>query len=120
MSNSIKNPTTNPAWDDLATIDASELGKLIGRSTKSIKVDVSRRPDTLPPTFRIPGTRKIVWRVVDVRAWMQAIAELETERRRVAAEVMKKTGGGTAIHNPFHLGRKDIGLKATEHLASKS
>lgn len=105
--------------DDMATIDASELGKLIGRSTKTIKIDVSRRPETLPPRFIVPGTRKVMWRVVDVREWMQAIADAEHDRRAAAAEAARRTNTKVVAPKPFHLGKKAIGKAATQRLKEK-
>jgi len=106
--------TTQTFLDDQQTIDASYLGKLIGRSTKSIRVDVTRRPDTLPPRFIIPGTRKVLWRVKDVRDWMDGIAELEIERR-----IAIRRAGGTVV-KPFHLGDKKIALAAGARKAAQS
>lgn len=101
--------------DDLQTLGPSELGKLIGRATKSIKLDATRRPETLPPRFVVPGTRKLLWRVVDVRAWMEALAELEVQRRIRAREFARRNGvKGHIATTGFHLGRKDIGRIATE------
>lgn len=104
--------TTQNTLDDQQTIDASYLGKLIGRSTKSIRVDVTRRPDTLPPRFIIPGTRKVLWRVKDVRDWMDGIAELEIERRMA----VRKAGITTV--KTFHLGSKKVALAAAARKAA--
>jgi predicted DNA-binding transcriptional regulator AlpA len=104
-------PATPAYLDDLATLDCSQLGKLIGRSTKSIRIDMQRRPNTLPMPFKIPGTRKHLWRVIDVRAWMQALADYEAERRAAV-----RAAGGDSVLRPFHLGRKDLGAIATAAL----
>ena len=102
--------TPSPIADDdeLRLLDASDLGKLLGRGTKSIKVDVSRRPHTLPPVFKVPGTRLLKWRRADVRAWLEAIADLERQKRIA----------GHAITS-FHLGKKSIGAAATAHLNAR-
>jgi hypothetical protein len=76
--------------EDLQLLDCSELGKLIGRSTKTIREDSRRRPETLPPRFVVPGSNRLMWRVVDVRAWMQVLAEQERERQD--QEASKKHG----------------------------
>lgn len=80
------------ATDDLQTVNASELGKLIGRSTLTVRADVHRRPDSLPPRIITPGSNRLLWRVVDVRQWMQSLADLESERQRAAAEAAKRAG----------------------------
>lgn len=98
--------------EDLETIDASYLGKLIGRSTKSIMVDVSQRPETLPPRLVIPGSRKVLWRVVDVREWMQALADMEKERREAA----RAASGDPFFVHTFHLGVDRRGAAATKRM----
>lgn len=83
-----------PQLDDLHTIDATYLGKLIGRSTRSIKNDVARKPESLPPRFEIPGqTRnRFIWRVADVRAWMEGLAQVQAEERLRQREFARKQG----------------------------
>jgi hypothetical protein len=83
---------SNAIIDELQTLGPKELGALIGRTQKSIKVDSFRRPETLPPRFVIPGTRKLLWRVKDVRDWMNALAERQAEQRRHALELASRTG----------------------------
>lgn len=101
---------------DLQTINASELGKLIGRSTKSIMVDACRRPETLPPRFRIPGTRRLMWRVVDVREWMNALAAIQAEQRAAAREFARKQGITDHGHKSFVLGHVRQGAAATARM----
>jgi hypothetical protein len=108
--------------DDLATIGPAELGKLLGRSTKTIKMDVTRRPRTLPPRFQPPGTRAVIWRVVDVRRWMQALAD-EHERQRVEALRFAQQHGikdAPTRRQLGHLGKKSNGLAATDALAKET
>ncbi len=108
--------TPPPYPEDLQLIDASSLGKLIGRSTKSIKIDANRRPETLPPRFVIPGTRKVQWRVADVRRWMEALAAVEENRRLEARRLEARTGIKLTQRQPVHLGRRDLGAKATAQM----
>lgn len=82
----------NALFDELQTIGPDKLAALIGRSQKSIKADCFRRPHTLPPRFIIPGTRKLLWRMKDVRDWMEVIAAQQVELRRLAADIASKTG----------------------------
>lgn len=98
---------------DQQCIGPSELGKLLGRSTKYIKKDASTRPYTLPPRFQPPGTRKLVWRVADVLEWMEAIAAEHKREREAAVAAMKKVG--LNVHIPtraFVLGQKALGTRA--------
>jgi hypothetical protein len=91
-----------PWTEDLQTIGPEELGRLIGRSTKTIKVDASRKPETLPPRFEIPGTRLLRWRVVDVRRWMEAISAIaeadRVDRRR--SELKQALGYSQRTRSP--------------------
>lgn len=102
--------------DDLATMGASELGKLLGRSTKSIKLDASRKPETLPPRFVVPGTRNYLWRVKDVRDWMEAWAQVEADKRRRLAAEAKRLGVKPEPRQGFQLANKARGAVATEQL----
>lgn len=81
----------------LETIGPEELGRLIGRSGQMIRVDASRRPETLPPRFVVPGTRKLLWRLVDVREWMEALAELEQERRAAVLRASQRLADKVAV-----------------------
>jgi hypothetical protein len=69
---------------ELQIITPEELAMLLHRSAKSIRVDVTRNPNSLPPVFRPPGTKKIRFRLVDVQKWMEALAAL------AAAEKVKR------------------------------
>src|SRR5437868_8453472 len=104
--------------EDLQTIGASELGKLIGRSTKTIKNDASTAPDTLPPRFVIPGTRQLRWRVVDVRRWMEAIASIAEDHRVEQRKLAAKLGMGYSSRTRAigHLGSKKNGRMVTAHM----
>lgn len=56
---------------DLKTLKPEDLVPLVGRSVSTIKVDARRRPETLPPRFKIPGSRRLLWLESDVRAWVE-------------------------------------------------
>ena len=66
--------------DDEQLIGTADLAKLMGRSQKAIRIAASRCPNTLPPRFRVPGTRLLRWRKKDVKAWMDTIAALTPRR----------------------------------------
>ena len=107
--------TLNP-MEDQRLMDASELGKLIGRSTKSIKVDATRRPHTLPPRFQIPGTAAQKWRVYDVRRWMEALAQVQEQERIKARNLALATGTPVPGRRSFVLGRDRTGMAATAQM----
>lgn len=85
-------PETFGLSDDHALIDIAGIARLLGRSPKTVAVDCSRRPDTLPPRFYMPGTKAIKWRVSDVRAWMEKIAEQQAEERLRRLRQAKEAG----------------------------
>lgn len=63
------------------TIGVEELATILQRAIATVKTDVTRRPDTLPPRLEIPGTRTPLWLVTDVKEWL--------ERHRTAPRVHK-------------------------------
>ncbi len=56
--------------DALKTLTAEDLSPLLGRAVSTIKTDVRRRPETLPPRLRIPGSTRLIWLERDVIAWI--------------------------------------------------
>ena len=48
------------------------LAPLLHRAESTIRVDVSRRPETLPPRLVIPGSSKVMWLESDVLTWINA------------------------------------------------
>jgi predicted DNA-binding transcriptional regulator AlpA len=71
----------NPhSLDDERLLGTADLAKLLGRSQKAIRIAASKRPETLPPRFRVPGTRLLRWRWKDVKAWMDKVAALTPRR----------------------------------------
>jgi predicted DNA-binding transcriptional regulator AlpA len=49
---------------------ADDLSPLLGRAVNTIKTDVRRRPETLPPRLRIPGSNRLLWLEQDVIDWL--------------------------------------------------
>ena len=63
----------------LLTLD--ELAVILGRSPETIRKDIRRNPDAVPPRLQLPGTRLLRWRAVDVQAWMsQFVAQTPVKR----------------------------------------
>jgi predicted DNA-binding transcriptional regulator AlpA len=54
--------------DRLLTID--DIAHMLGRSPSTIRKDIVRRPGAVPPRVRLPGTRQLRWRSVDVQDWL--------------------------------------------------
>lgn len=57
----------------LLTID--DLAAILGRSPSTIRKDIFRRPGAVPPRVRVPGTRQLRWRALDVQNWLASFAE---------------------------------------------
>lgn len=57
----------------LLTLD--ELAAILERSPETIRKDIRRNPDAVPPRLQLPGTRLLRWRASDVDAWLARHAE---------------------------------------------
>lgn len=55
-------------WRLLTTED---LARILRKSIHSIRHDIQRNPDALPPRCHIPSARRNLWREEDVRAWLE-------------------------------------------------
>ena len=62
------------------TLRAEDLAPLLGRAASTIKADANRRPHTLPPRLRIPGSRRLLWLEADVHEWLRAQRQPEPAR----------------------------------------
>jgi predicted DNA-binding transcriptional regulator AlpA len=69
----------NQAVQDCRLLDVQELAVLLGRSSKTIRNDLSRRPDAVPPRLHLPGTRLLRWRASDVNRWLERHVEEGTK-----------------------------------------
>ena len=52
----------------LLTLD--ELATILSRSPETIRRDMRRNPNAVPPRLQLPGTRLLRWRAADVEAWL--------------------------------------------------
>ena len=76
--------------DEIQLMNIAELAALLGRSAKSVAADVTRRPNSLPPRFLVPGVRQVRWRVKEVKEWMGALVEMEQLRRAATNSIARK------------------------------
>jgi predicted DNA-binding transcriptional regulator AlpA len=51
-------------------LEVKDLAKLLHKTQRTIEVDVTRRPKSLPPRLKLPGSRKVLWLESDVFAWL--------------------------------------------------
>jgi hypothetical protein len=56
---------------ELKTMTIDELAPLLKRDVETLRRDLSRRPESLPPRLLIPGTRRLVWLEQDVKEWLR-------------------------------------------------
>jgi len=64
-----------------------QLAILIHKSPSSVRSDASRNPSALPPICRIPGTKRLLWRVADVEAWLASFVDVPTPLPSIAVNV---------------------------------
>ena len=53
-----------------ALLTVEQLSKFLHKSVASIRSDSSRNPQSLPPICRLPGTKRLLWRIEDVEQWL--------------------------------------------------
>ena len=53
-------------------LTVEELSTCIHKSVASIRSDATRNPQSLPPICRLPGTKRLLWRLEDVEHWLGA------------------------------------------------
>ena len=51
-------------------LQTKDLARLLHKTQRTIEVDVTRRPESLPPRLLIPGSRTVLWLEADVFAWL--------------------------------------------------
>ena len=59
--------------NNLKTLGPDDLAPLLGRAVSTIKADVRRRPESLPPRLLIPGSKQLLWLEQDVVEWIQKL-----------------------------------------------
>lgn len=55
-------------------LTVEELGQVLGRSPETIKKDLRRNLDAVPPRMVLPNTRLLRWRASEVSAWLDGLA----------------------------------------------
>jgi predicted DNA-binding transcriptional regulator AlpA len=54
----------------MKTLDAKELAAILHLSPYTVRSDAIRRPERLPPSLVVPGSRRRLWLEEDVDAWL--------------------------------------------------
>lgn len=55
-------------------LDLNDLSQVLKRSPETIKRDLRRNPDAVPPRLQLPGTKLLRWREEDVAVWLATFA----------------------------------------------
>lgn len=58
------------------------IAELLGCEVSSIKVDVNRRPESLPPRLLIPGRARLMWVEEDVLDWVNSFRPKKPEEKK--------------------------------------
>jgi hypothetical protein len=96
-------------------LSVEQLAKIVHKSPSSIRSDASRNPGALPPICRIPGTKRLLWRIEDVQAWLAAhveksdiahYAQIITAHKKGPGRPRKTAFASTTIASSFAGGRK--------------
>ena len=66
----------------LQTLGITEIAAILRKSPKTVREDVSRRPEALPPRLIIPNSRLVVWRMKEVEEWLDARVQKPLGRKR--------------------------------------
>lgn len=56
--------------DQVVLLSVEQLAHLMHKSPASIRSDASRNLASLPPICRLPGCKRLLWRIEDVREWL--------------------------------------------------
>lgn len=95
--------------DTCVLIGIPELAARLNRAVATIRTQVTRQPEKLPPRFFIPGSSQVAWLLSDVLAWMVAGRDIQVTnppikdpaKRRGAPSSKEKiaaTNAGLSIH----------------------
>jgi len=53
-----------------ALLTIEQLSAYLHKSVTSVRSDTVRNPTSLPPICRLPGTKRLLWRIEDVESWV--------------------------------------------------
>ena len=65
-----------------------DLSDLIRKSPATIRSAASRSPNSLPPICRLPASKRLLWRDIDVHQWIDNHVNIKTRGKvKQASEV---------------------------------
>lgn len=79
--------------DPLELFTVKDLARILHKSPVTVRDAASKRPHLLPPRVAIPGGRPLLWRRVDVEAWIaRHVERVAPVSRSVAVSELKRRG----------------------------
>lgn len=74
-----------------------QLASIIHKSPASVRSDASRNPGSLPPICRLPGSKRLLWRLEDVQRWLASHVQqgadcFPHEPTQIESPVVRKRG----------------------------
>ena len=54
----------------MKTLSVTDIANLLHKTPRTIREDARRRPHSLPPRLRIPGSDRMLWLESDVEEWL--------------------------------------------------
>jgi len=67
---------------ELQTLGIPELAAILRKTQRTVREDVTRRPEALPPRLLIPNSRLVIWRMKEVEEWLEARVQKPLGRKR--------------------------------------
>ncbi len=58
-------------------LNAEQLAPLLHKTVATVRSDSTRNPKALPPICRLPHTKRLLWRIEDVEAWLAKHVDVE-------------------------------------------
>lgn len=85
-----------------------DLSKLIHKSVSSIHSDLIRNPKSLPPHFKLPSSRRILFRLSDVDSWIESFIVRQPDSKRRGrptklAQIQKRSHASTQKAEASHV-----------------
>lgn len=56
----------------MKTLGVDEIAALLHKTPRTVREDARRRPHSLPPRLRIPGSDRMLWLESDVAEWIES------------------------------------------------
>lgn len=77
----------------MQVLTIEDLSKVIHKSVASIRSDRIRNPSSLPPSFTLPNSRRVLFK--DVDQWMDSLVQNQKNKQPAAQPAQLKRGRKT-------------------------